>query len=103
MKYKTVNGLMKHLRKKGIKIKRSNQKRQLINNGYFHGYKGYRYFKYPNIRINYNSYNDINSTIEFDMKLKTLIYPKIMFIETAMKSGSSALGVGKNRIFLRSL
>lgn len=86
MKYKTVNGLMKHLRKKGIKIKRSNQKRQLINNGCFHGYKGYRYFKYPNIRINYNSYNDINSTIEFDMKLKTLIYPKIMFIETAMKS-----------------
>lgn len=86
MKYKTVNGLMKHLRKKGIKIKGTNQKKQLVNNGYFHGYKGYRYFKYPNIKINYSSHKDINLTIEFDMKLKTLIYPKIMFIETAMKS-----------------
>ncbi len=86
MSYKTVNGLMKHLRSKGIKIKGSKQKRQLINNGYFHGYKGYRYFKYPNNRLPFTSYKDINSTIDFDLKLKALLYPKIMYIETALKS-----------------
>ena len=86
MSYKTVNGLMKHLRSKGIKIKGSKQKKQLINNGYFHGYKGYRYFKYPNNRLPFTSYKDINSTIDFDLKLKALLYPKIMYIETALKS-----------------
>ncbi len=86
MGYKTVNGLMKHLRSKNIKIKGSRQKKQLINNGYFHGYKGYRYFKYPNNKLNFTSYKDINTTIQFDLKLKTLLYPKIMYIETALKS-----------------
>ena len=44
MSYKTTDALMKHLRKSGISIGGSKQKRQLINTGYFHGYKGYRFF-----------------------------------------------------------
>ncbi len=44
MGYKTINGLMKHLRVNGIAIANSTQKRQLINTGYFHGYKGYLVF-----------------------------------------------------------
>ena len=46
MSYKTTDALMRHLRDdSGIKISGGKQKRQLINTGYFHGYKGYRFFK----------------------------------------------------------
>ncbi len=45
MGYKTIDGLMRHLRDNGIDINGSKQKRQLINTGYYHGYKGYRFFK----------------------------------------------------------
>ena len=45
MSYKTTDGLMRHLRDNGIAISGSAQKRQLVNTGYFHGYKGYRFFK----------------------------------------------------------
>lgn len=44
MSYKKTNALMRHLRDSGISIQGSKQKRQLINTGYFHGYKGYRFF-----------------------------------------------------------
>ena len=44
MSYKTTDALMRHLRDSGIAIKGSKQKQQLINTGYFHGYKGYRFF-----------------------------------------------------------
>ena len=44
MSYKTTDGLMRHLRTNGIAISGSTQKQQLINTGYYHGYKGYRFF-----------------------------------------------------------
>ena len=44
MGYKTTDALMRHLRDSGITINGGKQKRQLINTGYFHGYKGYRFF-----------------------------------------------------------
>lgn len=43
--YKNINGLMRHLRNNGISIAGSTQKRQLMNTGYFHGYKGYRFLE----------------------------------------------------------
>lgn len=39
LSFKTTDGLMRHLRENGISISGSTQKRQLINTGYFHGYK----------------------------------------------------------------
>ena len=44
MSYKTTDGLMRHLRSNGIATSGSKQKRQLMNTGYFQGYKGYRFF-----------------------------------------------------------
>lgn len=43
-KPKTINGLMKHLRSNNVGISDTKQKRQLINQEYYHGYKGYRFF-----------------------------------------------------------
>lgn len=86
MSYKTTDALMRHLRKSGISIQGSSQKRQLINTGYFHGYKGYRFFVNAQRRLPFTSYDEIYATIQYDSELKALMYGKIMFIETAMKN-----------------
>lgn len=84
--YKSTDALMQHLRDNGIAISGSSQKQQLINTGYFHGYKGYRFFMSSSNRLPFTSYNEINSTIQYDTKLKSLLYGKMMFIETALKN-----------------
>ncbi|MCD7750320.1 MAG: Abi family protein [Lachnospiraceae bacterium] len=86
MSYKSTDALMRHLRDNGIDISGSSQKRQLINTGYFHGYKGYRFFKNAGTRLPYNSYNEVYATIQYDTALKSLFYGKMMFIETAVKN-----------------
>ena len=86
MSYKTTDGLMRHLRNNGIAISGSIQKRQLINTGYFHGYKGYRFFKNAGTKLPFIAYNEVYATIQYDSALKALLYGKMMFIETAMKN-----------------
>lgn len=86
MSYKTTDGLMRHLRSNGITIGGSKQKRQLMNTGYYHGYKGYRFFKIAQDRLPFSSYEEINATIQYDSALKALFYEKVMFIETAVKN-----------------
>lgn len=85
MGYKTINGLMRHLRSSSIPIS-GKQKRNLINTGYFHGYKGYRFFKHHTRRLPFSSYDEVYATIQYDAGLKALFYDKIMFIETAVKN-----------------
>lgn len=86
MGYKTTDGLMRHLRNNGISIGGSKQKRQLINTGYFHGYKGYRFFNDSKNRLPFTSYDEIYATIQYDSAIKSLLYGKIMYIETAVKN-----------------
>lgn len=82
-----TNLLMKHLRDfHNIDIKGSNHKRKLRNYGYFHGFKGYRYIKNPVNKINYNDFDEIIAFNDFDLELKSMFYPQIMFIETALKN-----------------
>ena len=84
-KYKTINALMAHLRANGIAISGSQQKRQLLNTGYFHGYKGYRFFQRSSDQLPFQTYKELYATIHYDSQLKSLFYDKIMFIETAVK------------------
>lgn len=86
MSYKTMDGLMRHLRNNGIAISGSSQKRQLRNTGYFHGYKGYRFFKSAQNSLPFVSYDEIYATIQYDSALKALFYGKMMYIETAVKN-----------------
>lgn len=86
MGFKTTDGLMRHLRNTGIAIAGSSQKRQLINTGYFHGYKGYRFFKNAQNRLPFTSYSEVYATIQYDSALKSIFYAKVMFIETAVKN-----------------
>lgn len=86
MSYKSTDALMRHLRQNGIAISGSKQKQQLINSGYYHGYKGYRFFKNSSTRLPFTSYEEIYATIQYDSDLKALLYGKMMFIETAVKN-----------------
>ncbi|MDD6401439.1 MAG: Abi family protein [Lachnospiraceae bacterium] len=86
MSYKKTDALMRHLRDSGIAINGAKQKRQLINTGYFHGYKGYRFFENSQRRLPFTSYEEVYATIQYDSALKSLLYGKMMFIETAIKN-----------------
>lgn len=87
MKVRTTNALMIYLRKKhNISIGGTKDKKSLRNIGYYHGYKGYRYINNTRNRINLSSFDEIVSIVDFDSKLKSLLYPQIMQIETISKN-----------------
>lgn len=84
---KSIDGLMRYLRdKKGISIYGSGHKRKLMNIGYYHGYKGYRYINVPTAQVNYKSFDELIAVYDFDSQLKAMLYPAVMFIETAIKN-----------------
>lgn len=86
-KAKKLDGLMKHLRDDcGIHIAGSNEKRQLLQYGYYHGYKGYRFYKQRGNVIPYTQFSEIVAVINYDSELKQLVYPVLMFIEMAIKN-----------------
>lgn len=81
-KGKTINGLMKHIRDKhGISIDGSRQKRELMQMGYYHGYKRYRYVKKKHNRLNLSDFSEIKAIYDFDIKLKGLFYRPVIDFE----------------------
>ena len=87
MQPKSINALMSYMRDtKGIQISGSLQKKKLRYIGYFHGYKGYRYCNSPNALLPFTSFNELQSVYDFDMQIKSILYPQIMFLETAIKN-----------------
>lgn len=86
-KPKSTNALMKYLRdEKGMNIQGSTQKRKLRNIGYYHGYKGYRYIRRPANQIIYSEFDELLAVYDFDSQMKSLLYPSVMLIETALKN-----------------
>ena len=86
-KAKRIDGLMKHLRDDcGININGSKEKLQLTQYGYYHGYKGYRFYKKRGNVIPFTDFAQIVAVIEYDNALKKLVYPALMFIEMAVKN-----------------
>lgn len=85
-KFATYNALMKHIRNSGIDIGGTAQKRHLLLQGYFHGYKGYRYCKVPQNILPFTAYSQIKAVIEFDESLKAIMYQPLMQLEAAIKS-----------------
>lgn len=84
---KTTDALMRYLRdKKGISIAGSSQKRKLMNIGYYHGYKGYRYITKPSNAVPYKNFDELIAIYEFDAQVKAIFYPFVMQIETALKN-----------------
>lgn len=83
---KDINDLMKHLNDKHQISINETQKRKLRNIGYFHGYKGYRFIKNEHSKIAFSNFDEILTFNEFDSKLKSIFYPHVMFLETAIKN-----------------
>ncbi|MBG9546945.1 Abi family protein [Cytobacillus firmus] len=84
---KKTDGLMRHLRdNKQMDINGSRQKKELLQMGYYHGYKGYRFIKDKSDPIPLTKFDELKAIYDFDMNLKSLLYPHIMTIETAVKN-----------------
>lgn len=77
---------MKHLRNQGVSIGGSAQKRKLKNIGYYHGYKGFRFVGDSSKKLPITDFSQIASLHAMDMQIKTLLYPHVMTIETALKN-----------------
>lgn len=84
--YKSLNALMRHMRDQGVQIGGSAQKRALAQVGCFHGYKGYRWSGRPDRRIPFSDFSEILAVMEFDARLKAMLYPVLMRIEMTMKN-----------------
>lgn len=69
-----------------MEIGGSRQKLQLRNIGYYHGYKGYRFVGNASDRIDIKSFDELLAVYNFDMDLKALVYPEVMFVETALQN-----------------
>lgn len=83
---KPIEELVKHLHEnRGIEV-RSEHTRQLLNYGYYHAYKGYRFFKKAENIIPFTSFEQILAVIDYDNDLKVTFYSAIMFLETALKN-----------------
>ena len=82
----TTNQLIKYLKDQHNINAKKGQVQDLRNIGYYHGYKRYRFIRVPSNKINFTSLDEVIALNKFDMELKALFYPKIMFIENALKS-----------------
>ena len=82
----STNALMKHIRASGIEIGGSSAKKKLQNVGYYHGYKGYRFARERRNLLPITDFSQILNLYAFDMEMKSLFYPRIMQIETSLKS-----------------
>lgn len=64
-----INGLIEYLkREKNIEVSEKHQY-ALMNMGYYHGYKGYRYIQSPQNRIPYTEFEQLAAIYEFDSKV----------------------------------
>ena len=86
-KPKNMDELMLYLREiKGIDISGPEQKRKLMNMGYYHGYKGYRYIGNPNKKAAFSNFSQLAAVYDFDTQIKAILFPLVVFIETALKN-----------------
>ena len=82
----SIYQLMKYLRNTHHINVKSSQTQALRNMGYYHGFKGYRFIREDTNRVNFSALDEIIALNKYDMRLKTVLYPKVMFIENALKS-----------------
>ncbi|WP_075572106.1 Abi family protein [Megasphaera coli] len=82
----TIRQMMRYLRNTHKISIKSSQVHALRNLGYYHGYKGYRFIRTPQNKIPFRTFDELLAINNFDMHLKSLLYSKVMFIETALKS-----------------
>lgn len=82
----SLQNLTDHLKDKHNLPVQENQFQDLRNIGYYHGYKGYRFIRKANNPIHFTAFAQVVALNNFDLQLKGIFYPNLMFIENALKS-----------------
>jgi abortive infection bacteriophage resistance protein len=102
-KGKSIEELMGHIREAhGIAID-ANQERELLNMGYFHGYKAYRFVRNTKNMLSIDHFSEIQAVFELDNDLKALLYPVVMKIETAISNYTIECIVAEGEVDLESI
>ena len=87
LKGKSTDALMRHIRDDhGIMINGSGDKKKLIEMGYYHGYKAYRYKITTSNILGYSKFSQVVSVYDFDNEMKRIFYPHVMKLETMLKN-----------------
>lgn len=105
-KGKSINSLMKHIRDNHhIKIGkgRTKDKRELLNMGYFHAYKAYKFVKNIEHPLLLSEFSEIKDIYDLDNSLKELFYPVVMKVETAINNYTIACVVTDGGTDLESI
>lgn len=86
-KGKSINALMRHIREDHhITIKGSLDKQHLLNMGYYHGYKAFRFVKERSNTLKFETFREIKAIHDFDNSMKSILYPLLMSLETSIKN-----------------
>lgn len=86
MEILSIDALVAYLKnEKNIAVSDSD-KLKLKNTGYYHTYKGYRFFHTSNTKLSFSSFDQLLSVYDFDMRLKSCLYLPLMNLETAIKN-----------------
>ena len=87
MKGKSTAALMKHIRDAHkINISGTKHKNKLLQMGYYHGYKGYRFHKEKNHLFNFTDFDEIIAIYDFDTELKKLLLSPVLSLESSVKN-----------------
>jgi len=96
-KGKTTDGLMRHIRDNHhISIGGSKEKKELLEMGYYHGYKAYRFLRTVSNPFSITSFEKIKSVYDFDTELKAALYSSVMQLEMVLKNYTIAIIVSNN-------
>lgn len=82
---KSIKELNVLLQSKGIMMN-SNQNTDLMYDGYYHTYKGYRFFKVNTNKLPLSDYSELTIIAKYDQKIKSLIFDKLLYIESTLKN-----------------
>lgn len=86
-KGKSIDALMRHIRNDhNVSINGGKNKKSLMNIGYYHGYKRYRFIKSTKNIQNFDDFSQITAIYSFDFEIKRIFYPMIILVETSMKN-----------------
>lgn len=86
-KGKSTDGLMRHIRDNHeIEIRGSVAKQQLLNMGYYHGYKAALYVKNRENIQPFEDFKEVKAVYDFDLDTKAVFYPVLVKIETSIKN-----------------
>ena len=83
---KNIKELGRQIEEAGIAFQGRKGEESLLQNGYFHLYKGYRFYQKEENLLPFERYDDLLELMKYDMSLKEILFGKVVFLETAVRN-----------------